>query len=125
MGLVVTDSISYVALAGGPSVSATVPASGQVLVTVSAQVAAQSSGGVERSARMSFASSGGSGDVNADDRRALAVFTTTTTKAQGSATYLMSGLSPGSHTFTAQYRADGGGFLASFANRSIVVIPLP
>jgi len=42
---------------------------------------------------------------------------------QGSATYLVTGLSPGSTTFTAQYRVTSGE--GQFSMRSIVVIPLP
>jgi len=43
---------------------------------------------------------------------------------QGSATYVVSGLYTNSpHTFTAKYRTGGG--TETFANRSIIVIPLP
>ena len=41
---------------------------------------------------------------------------------QGSGTYLVSGLSPGSTTFTAKYRVTSG--QGTFAMRSIVVVPL-
>ena len=42
---------------------------------------------------------------------------------QGSATYVVSGLTAGSHTFTAKYRTSAG--TETFTNRSIIVIPLP
>jgi hypothetical protein len=42
---------------------------------------------------------------------------------QGSATYLVTGLTAGSNTFTAKYRVDGS--TGTFANRNIIVIPLP
>ena len=42
---------------------------------------------------------------------------------QASATYFVTGLSAGSHTFTALYRETGG--TAAFANRNIIVIPMP
>ena len=42
---------------------------------------------------------------------------------QGSATFYVTGLTAGSNTFTAKYRVDAG--TGTFANRTIVVIPLP
>jgi hypothetical protein len=45
------------------------------------------------------------------------------TAIQASATFLVTGLTTGSNTFTAKYRA--GGSTCTFANRSIIVIPLP
>jgi hypothetical protein len=42
---------------------------------------------------------------------------------QGSATFLVTGLTAGSNTFMAKYRVDGG--TGTFANRTIIVIPLP
>jgi hypothetical protein len=53
----------------GPSVIVTVPASGRVLVTLTAAISKPSGA----FAFMSFESSGGSGDVSADDMRALSV----------------------------------------------------
>lgn len=102
----------------GPSVTAVVPQSGRVLVTVSALVSADMQG------YMSFKSTGGSGDVTTDDARALSC----ESRCRGSATQLIAGLSPGNHTFTAQYRTDtagGGSGMANFRFRSIIVIPLP
>jgi hypothetical protein len=43
---------------------------------------------------------------------------------QSTASFVMSGLTPGSTTFTAQYKVSGSG-TATFSNRSIFVIPLP
>ena len=42
---------------------------------------------------------------------------------QASATFVITSLSPGSHTFTVQYRTNGGP-AATFANRTLVVTPL-
>jgi hypothetical protein len=42
---------------------------------------------------------------------------------QGSATFYVTGLTPGSTTFTAKYDVDGG--TGTFVNRTIVVVPLP
>lgn len=101
----------------GPTVAVAVPASGRVLVTVTAHVAPDPG----EAGRMSFESTGGSGNVGPHDERSLLVFAA---NVQASATYLVDGLSPGSHTFTAKYRSPGNGEIL-FANRSIIVIPLP
>jgi hypothetical protein len=42
---------------------------------------------------------------------------------KATATFVLSGLTPGSSTFTAQYRTNSA--TATFQNRSIWVIPLP
>jgi len=47
---------------------------------------------------------------------------TGTAVIQASATYFVSGLTAGSNTFTAKYR---GTNTCTFANRKIVVIPMP
>ena len=103
--------------------SVVMPASGQVLVTVTARI---TPGGGD-TGYMSFASSGGSGaNVAASDTRALVRehgTSNNTGYVQASATYLVTGLGGGTKTFAAQYRQDGG--TASFANRNIIVIPLP
>jgi hypothetical protein len=110
-----TFSTTYTDLSTfGPSVTASVPASGQVLVVVSAQINAGDS-----LAFMSFESSGGGGDVNADSSRAFIA----TAISRGCAMSLVTGLSPGLHTFTAKYQTLGAQGI--FGNRSIIVIPLP
>ncbi len=127
-----TDSTSYGNLgAAGPQVTVTVPASGRVLVTVSARIEV----GAGRAGFMSFDSSNGSGNVPADDSRALVVQTIATaagtTAIQASFSSVVTNSSPGDHTFTAKYRAITTGcgpgvcFAAVFANRSITVTPLP
>jgi len=45
--------------------------------------------------------------------------------AQQSAQYMVTGLTPGSTTFTANYRETATGDTVSFSNRTILVIPLP
>jgi hypothetical protein len=120
--IVHTGSIAYVDLPGGPAVSATVPASGQVLVSLSASLFVSSDHG----ALMSFASTGGSQNVGAEDSRSLFLLSqSSAVSTQMGATYLVQGLSPGNHTFTAKYRTTGPGETASFTRRSIIVIPLP
>jgi hypothetical protein len=63
------------------------------------------------------------GGVGATDTFALIA----TSGHQSSATYLVTGLTPGTQTFTAKYKrvGGGGGSTATFASRNIVVTPLP
>jgi hypothetical protein len=72
---------------------------------------------------MSFSSSSGSGNVTASDTRALIRNLASGSFIQASATYFVTGLSAGSHTFTLEYRSSIG--TATFLNRSITVIPMP
>jgi hypothetical protein len=117
-----TGAGSFGDLAGGPSVAVTVPASGRVLVTLTASLFCASNTG----AQMSFASTGGSGNVGADVSRSLRLFSETSAiSAQMSATYVVQGLSAGSHTFTTKYRSTVTGQEVFFSFRSILVIPLP
>ena len=46
----------------------------------------------------------------------------TSTLTQASATYLVTSLTPGSHSFTAKYKISGG-TQAQFQYRSVIVIP--
>jgi hypothetical protein len=68
---------------------------------------------------MSFAVSGAS-TVPASDDRALVVAGNDLVRA--SATSLVTGLTAGSNTFTAQYRVNQG--IGTFQVRDIIVIPL-
>ena len=99
----------------------TVPASGHALVTVTALGTNSAN---EQSALMGFEVSGAS-TVAASDTRAMIVpfyGSGANLKVQTSATYLVTGLTAGSNTFTAKYRPTGG--TGTWANRSIIVIPL-
>jgi hypothetical protein len=73
---------------------------------------------------MGFAISGASTQA-ASDTRAFVVKNggAQAILVQGSATFFISGLTPGSTTFTAKYRVSAG--TGTFVNRSIVVVPLP
>jgi hypothetical protein len=119
-----TTSVGFADLATfGPSVTVTVPASGRVLLTLTALLELVNGDfGI-----MSFESSGGSGDVSPSTDRSLFIRADLPTQAnaQASATYVVAGLSPGSHTFTTKYRSVFGSGSVRFANRSIIVIPLP
>ena len=106
--------ITNLVAVGSPRADVTVPSSGNVLVTLTAYMSNSDNG----SGCMSF-SVDGAPATDATSLRAGGdnhVF-------QGSATYVVSGLSPGSHAFDVRYRTTGHTEL--FANRSIIVIPLP
>ena len=96
-----------------------VPASGRVLVTVTAGIETSTGSG---SGFMSFALTGANTvPPPTDDSTALNLVGNDFQKA--SATFVVSGLNPGLTTFTAKYRTDAG--TGTFRNRSIWVIPLP
>jgi hypothetical protein len=107
-------------------VTVNIPASGKALVTVTASEQ-NDTGSAED--YMSFDVSGGQGST---DATALAFQEPPNTGPlgnvpvdaafQGSATYLATGLAPGSMTFTAKYRVTSGE--GRFGMRTIIVIPL-
>jgi hypothetical protein len=113
-----TNETAFTDLAGspGPAVTVLVPASGHALVTVTAAIVA----GSNDIGFMSFDVRGGSRNVDPDPARSLRLGNT----GQASATYFVTGLSPGLHTFTARYKTDSGNDVF-FDFRSIIVIPLP
>jgi hypothetical protein len=124
-----TTSTGYDDLGGsaGPSVTAAIPASGKALVTVTASEQ-NDSGDAEDF--MSFGVSGGPGPSDATSFESQQPPNTgplgnvpVNDTFQGSATYLVTGLAPGSTVFTAKYRVTSGE--GRFAMRSIIVIPLP
>jgi hypothetical protein len=47
-----------------------------------------------------------------------------TSRVQQSATFWVTGLTPGNNTFTAKYKSTSGVSTATFANRQIMVIPV-
>jgi hypothetical protein len=104
----------------GPSITLPVPASGRVLITVSSQMLGSSA---STSCFMSFVATGANSIAAAD---ANAVILAAGSVQRASATDVLSGLAPGSTTFTAKYRVSGGGAAnCAFATRSIMGIPLP
>lgn len=96
----------------GPSVTLTVPASGAVMVTLTAAVTPTNN-------NSAFVGLAIDGTVPANDNQALAM---TSTFGQSTATYRVT-TTAGSHTFKAVYRVTGGA-AATFAARNIVVTPL-
>jgi hypothetical protein len=103
----------------GPAVTVVVPVSGRVLISVTAGIETSNNNG---SGFMSFAMSGANtAAAPTDDSTALNQVGNDFQKA--SASFVLSGLTAGSTTFTAVYRTDSG--TATFRNRSIWVMPLP
>jgi hypothetical protein len=113
-----TASPTYTALTTpGPSVTAVVPASGKVLVSVAAAMIGNSS---STSCVMSYSIDG----APASDANAVILGEQDVQRA--SAISVLTGLTPGSHTFTAMYRDQGSGSLScTFSNRAIAVLLLP
>jgi hypothetical protein len=98
-------------------VTVTIPASGKALVILTGQLFGSTG---NSAAFMSVAVSGAT-TVAASDANSLRVAGNDAVRA--SATALITGLTPGSNTFTAKYKQVGSG-TATFSDRNIVVIPL-
>jgi hypothetical protein len=95
------------------------------MVTVTANIQTNASNTTDGGA-VSFAISGATTRVAADATSFLAEHITGNGSPglvmQGSGTYFVTGLIPGSNTFTLQYKSIVGG-TQTFSNRSITVIP--
>jgi hypothetical protein len=107
----------------GPAATVSVSSSGEALVTITAQESSNGQG-----CYMSFAVSGATTLAPApNDVQSFATLGPFLT--QGSATYLVTGLNPGTNTFTAQYRTDGTNLYGyqlygcTFGNPTIIVTP--
>lgn len=128
MATATTVTSATYAQVSGPAVTVTVPASTNVLVILTARIvdADATTNGTALGGYLSFATTGGTGNVAADDTRALAFFPGRPADgAQVSATVFVTGLSAGSHTFTTNVRNTAAGSGTTFSNRSITVIPMP
>lgn len=116
-----TSSASYVDLTTTTdTVTMTVPSSGAVMVCLYAQVGGNTAGA---QGYMSFAMSGNNTAAASDDT-AIMVRYSGSSVAMGwiGSPFVLTGLTPGSTTFKAKYRAAGG--TATFTSRRIAVIPL-
>jgi hypothetical protein len=112
----------------GPSATVTIPASGTALICVAARITI-----IAGNARQGFMSFSGPG-VSASDAQAVGFGFTS--NANGDATsvgsyvntvgacFRVTGITTGSQTITAKYKSSTAN-TSTFANRSIVVIPLP
>jgi hypothetical protein len=119
-----TNSVTYTGLTTpGPAVTVTIPAgASKALVSVTSGVTG-SNGSIQ--CYMSFAVSGASTQAASDSRAQALTGVSGTNFLQTSASFVVTGLTPGSNTFTAQYRASVNNQTCTFSNRSIWVIPLP
>jgi hypothetical protein len=113
-----TGSTSFTDLTTvGPSVTVTTGAS--ALVIVSAELWNSSAG---FAALMAFAVSGATSRAPVDAEALRKHSSSASVEMAASRMTLVTGLTPGSNTFTSKYRGNGG--TANFFNRSIVVVPL-
>jgi len=101
----------------GPAVTLTVPATGRVLISVTSGMFGSTG---SSTCNMSFAMSGANTAVATDTR---AVILTSKDLQQASASFVLSGLTPGSTVFTANYKSATGS-TCTFQTRSIWAIPL-
>ncbi len=102
----------------GPTVTITIGSSASAMVTVTASITPVDTGS---SGQMGFTATCGATTINPADTQALS-FGASTAAMQASATFLVTGLVAGSCTFTAKYKGPGNG--ATFANRTLTVVPL-
>lgn len=110
-----TTSTTYTDLTtSGPAVTATIGPSGIALVIVSARMSNTGSNTTAMSYAVSGASTVAAADVNAASNDGVAGRSTRMT--------VQTGLTAGSNTFTAKYRADAG--TGTFDSRRIIVIPI-
>lgn len=113
-----TSSTTFTDLAtAGPAVTLTTGTKALVVVT-----ARMSNGSTGYNSLMGFAVSGAS-TVSAADERTLRIWSNALGAFQVSAAFLLTGLTAGSNTFTAKYKAESPS-TANFENRSISVIDL-
>ena len=99
----------------GPVVTANIGLNGQAFVMLTARITIDSNGS---GGFMSFSASG----VSVSDDRSVFFSSANTTSTQYSSIYFVSGLTPGSNTFTSQIRVSSG--TVTFLNRSIIVVPV-
>lgn len=103
----------------GPAVTVTIGANGLALVSIFCD---QANDTIDAKTYMGFAISGAT-TVAASDNFAVSFQSAKAAAAyQGSATFLVTGLTAGSNTFTAKYRVSSG--TGTFIRRKITVVPL-
>jgi hypothetical protein len=103
----------------GPSVTVVVGPSGNAIVSLTGVLSTNNV--AIQSAYMSFSASG----VLPSDSSSIFIpsGSNATTRYIQSATFWVTGLTPGTNTFTAKYKSTGG-ITSTFANRQIIVIPV-
>ncbi|HET7736441.1 MAG TPA: hypothetical protein VFK52_10725 [Nocardioidaceae bacterium] len=115
-----TTSTSYADLTtSGPAVTVTVGSSGRVLVTLGAASWHDTSGNFTA---MSVALSGANTAAANDTNIHAVVAASTSSGGDTSSTIMLTGLTPGSTTFTAKYRVASG--TGNWSRRRLTVVPL-
>jgi len=104
----------------GPVVTTVIGSTGKALVSLYSWMA---SSVVDQQANMGWETSGATTLAVDDNMKLIGTSPTVGLTTQGAATFLQSGLNPGTTTFTAKYRASTGN-TATFTNRRITVTPL-
>lgn len=116
-----TTSTSYTDLTTpGPAATIEVPASGRVLVTLTMQIQHSNSAG----GGASFALSGANTAAASDAKSVTRGGATGAGLLTCAGTWLVTGLDPGSTTFTAKYKSANGGNM-TFVNRNLIVQARP
>lgn len=115
-----TTSTSYTNLSTtGPSVTITIPTSGRILLSFGARVSNNTGGGW---GLVSYDATGANTISASDNYAAGFRVATANDECTAERTEVLTGLTPGSTTFTVKYRAVAG--TAQFLNRYISAIPL-
>lgn len=115
-----TTSTTYTDLTtSGPAVTMTVGPSGSVLLTLSADMVNNT---INQYALMGYAVSGATTTAAADTRALLVNTAFAGQEAAFSRVFRITGLTPGSTTFTAKYRVTAG--TGTFIGRELIVIPI-
>lgn len=114
----------------GPTISdVNIGNSGKCIVIVTAKInyAAPGTIGVQPGGYMSFQISGATTLAPSDTRALISLLDSTnganTMNFAGSASYLITGLNTGPHTFQAKYKVGDATITTSFLNRNLVVLP--
>ena len=103
----------------GPAVTVTVTTVGKAVVTLTSFISTATS---DNGCFVGFAVSGAT-TVSAADTQSLKFYSPSgTAETVTTATYLVTGLTAGSNTFTAKYRSEAG-WTCTYANRNIIVTP--
>lgn len=125
-----TASTSYVSLTGGPTVSdVPVSESGVAIVGVQARIPIVNSSTANHIAYMGYNTSGATSVAPSDSRAKVTshqlndLSIIASISDQSMSWSILTGLTPGNHTFSARYRTDGG-FTATYSARRIIVMAL-
>lgn len=117
-----SGTVGDLAGSAGPAVTVTVPSSGVVNVTINGIIGTSAANVY---AQMGFALSGANTSTYDSSRQIYCASQAGSVEIQTGATYRLSGLTPGSTTFTAKYVKGGGAGTANYSQRMLTVETLP